>query len=378
MSNSEPVVRAIPVILVVETNDGARARWEERFEHAGYQVVLCSSPAQALATFSSAVDLVLAPAAVTGVAEDGVWLTRQLKDSVGEFEFLPVILLGDGESTTRAFEAGCDELLPTTVSFFELDARVRSLLSHRWHYAALAEANRRLREVQDKKKALAALVVHDLRNPLSALQGNLDLLYDDLAADTAVAGTLADSQELCRKALSMVAGILDVEELEAGLLAPEPTPVVVPEFLRRVSRHHRVPIEVRRLELVFDVEDQLEVEVDTELMARVVENLLDNAVRYAPVGGRVVVQASREGGMATLRVGNNGPPVPSADRQKIFERFFRIEARRAGARANRGLGLYFCRLVAQSHGGTIEVESLPELPACFTVRIPQPVPVAGE
>jgi len=376
--NSDPVVRAMPVVLVVATDDDASARWKERFEHAGYQVVLCSSPAQALATFSSAVDLVLAPVLVAGVDEDGAWLTRQLKDRVGEYEFLPVILLGDGDAATRAYEAGCDELLPQTVSFFELDARVRSLLTHRWHYAALAEANRRLREAQDKKKALAALVVHDLRNPLSALQGNLDLLYDDLAANTSVVGILADSQELCRKALSMVAGILDVEELEAGLLTPAPSPVAVPEFLRRVSRHHRVPIEVRRLELVFDVDDELEVDIDSELMARVVENLLDNAVRYAPVGGRVVVQASREDGMATLRVGNNGPPVPSDDREKIFERFYRIEARRAGARANRGLGLYFCRLVAQSHGGTIEVESLPELPACFTVRIPQPIPFAAE
>src|SRR5690606_26766216 len=144
----------------------------------------------------------------------------------------------------RAFEAGCDDFLDPGASFFELDARIRSLLTHRWNFAALVAANRRLVELQEKKRELAALVVHDLRSPLTALQGNVELLYEALAADPKVAGILADSQDLCRKALSMCAGILDVEELETGLLVAVPSEVPMRSFLQRVSRHHRTPVEV--------------------------------------------------------------------------------------------------------------------------------------
>lgn len=371
LAGLDPIVPPRPKVLVLEPDDAARQAWITKLETFEFRVVPAQSREEALKLFSDDVDLAVVPVVLQG--DDGPALTRELKDRAGPGTFLPVVMIGGSEADhVRAFEAGCDELLEADVPFFELDARIRTLLDHRWHYQALADANLRLLDAQIKKKELAQLVVHDLRNPLSALQGNLDLIYEELAADTRVAGIIADSQELSRKALSMVASILDVEELEAGLLHAQPHPVLIGDFFRRVSRHHLIPIEVRKLDLVFDVDDALEVDLDTELVARVIENLLDNAVRYAPVGGKVALSAALEDGNVVLRVGNDGPPVPEEDRARIFDRYYRIEARRAGQKANRGLGLYFCQLVADAHGGSIEVEALPELPACFTLRIPQP------
>jgi signal transduction histidine kinase len=79
----------------------------------------------------------------------------------------------------------------------------------------------------------------------------------------------------------------------------------------------------------------------------------------------------RDNGTFEIAVGNDGPPVPEAEREKIFGRYFQVEARRAAARANRGLGLYFCKLAAEAHGGTIHVEERGELGAVFVVRIPE-------
>jgi signal transduction histidine kinase len=371
----ELVMPALPVVMVVDIDDEARKITAENLENAGYQVVACRSRDEALASFSDAVDAVILPVELGD--DDGPSLTRELKDRVGELAYLPVMVSGDPVARVRAFEAGCDEFLEGDTSFFELDARIRSLLTHRWHYQALGDALRRLLEAQHKKRELAALVVHDLRNPLSALQGNLDYLYEELAADTRVASVLGDSKEVCRKALSMVASILDVEELEAGLLLAEPTKVKVAALLADSSKHHAVPIEVRRLNLKVDADADLEAALDVDLVARVIENLLDNAVRYAPVEGQVVLRAFTDGDDLVLQVGNDGPPVPEADRVKIFDRFYRIEARRAGARQNRGLGLYFCLLVAEAHAGSIAVEELEDLPACFTLRIPQRVASEG-
>jgi two-component system CheB/CheR fusion protein len=101
------------------------------------------------------------------------------------------------------------------------------------------------------------------------------------------------------------------------------------------------------------------------------ENLLDNATRYAPRGGRCAVAVKRDAQGVEIAVGNNGPPVPANERDAIFGRYFQVEARRAAARANRGLGLYFCKLAVEAHGGVIHVEERGDLGAVFVVRIPE-------
>jgi signal transduction histidine kinase len=237
---------------------------------------------------------------------------------------------------------------------------------------ALRRANAQLEEMHEKKKVLAALVVHDLRNPLSALQGNIELLSEELAeADAMVLDSLRDCRELAAKALSLVASLLDVEELEEGLLEADPTETSMLDFVKKASISHRATVEARSLDLSLEVEPDLRARLDVDLCGRMLENLLDNAVRYARREGRVVVRAHLEGGALVLQVGNDGQPVPESERDNMFERYYRIEARRAGARANRGLGLYFCRLVAEAHGGTIELTETAELPALFVVRLPQ-------
>jgi two-component system CheB/CheR fusion protein len=127
----------------------------------------------------------------------------------------------------------------------------------------------------------------------------------------------------------------------------------------------------RRLSIAVDVAAGLRARLDVELVGRLLENLLDNAIRYAPREGGVAIAAERVDGALELRVGNDGPPIAPAERERIFSRYYRSAAPRAGARTNRGLGLYFCRLAAEAHGGTIEVAERPELAACFVVRLPQ-------
>jgi signal transduction histidine kinase len=100
----------------------------------------------------------------------------------------------------------------------------------------------------------------------------------------------------------------------------------------------------------------------------VLEHLVDNAVRYARRGGRVVLSARVDAGTLELAVGNDGPPVPEGEREAIFGRHYRAEQRRASA--HRGLGLYFCKLAVEVHGGTITVEERPGLGAVFVARIP--------
>lgn len=236
------------------------------------------------------------------------------------------------------------------------------------------------RELREKKRALAALVVHDLRSPLSAVQGYLTLLRDELPADAVtpqVKAYLDDAELLVHKALGLVATILDVDELEDGILHAEVAPVRLIELIELARAGNRAHFEVRQLTCTIDVAQDLVVRLDRDLFGRVVENLLDNASRYAPRAGRCVIAAHRlASGQVELAIGNSGPPVPAADREAIFGRYFQVERRRASARANRGLGLYFCKLAVEAHGGTIHVEERGELGAVFVVRLPDQGPAA--
>lgn len=220
-------------------------------------------------------------------------------------------------------------------------------------------------------------MVHDLRNPLSALAGNLALLKEELATvQLPPTGTrcLEDSLALCTRALLMVQSIADVDALEQGTISVRPriTPLR-PEVDVAVAQG-KVDAEARQLEVAIDV-PELSPVVDGRLLSRVIQNLYDNAVRYAPRAGKVVVTA----GMAVtetdkqvvISVGNSGPRLTSDEKTSIFERDYRTAQRQAGARLGRDFGLYFCRLVVEAHKGTITVEEREGLPAVFVVRIPQ-------
>lgn len=226
---------------------------------------------------------------------------------------------------------------------------------------------------RDAGRSLLATMVHDLRNPLSALAGNLALLKEELASVPLQAtGTrcLEDSLALCTRALLMVQSIADVDALEQGTITVRPriTPLR-PEVDFAVAQA-RVDVEARQLDVTVDV-PELSPVVDGRLLARVIQNLYDNAVRYAPRAGRVEVKATIVDKQLVISVGNSGPALTAEEKRAIFDRNYRVAQRQAGARMGRDFGLYFCRLVVEAHKGTLTVEERESLPAVFVVRIPQ-------
>lgn len=223
-----------------------------------------------------------------------------------------------------------------------------------------------------RRQRLVELVVHDLRNPLAALLGNLELMREELA-DAQVSAIARDSLEDCSslasRALSLVACILDTAELEAGDLHVERVAVDLAELAARARARNAAGIRVRDVRVEVDVPAGLTAALDASLAERVLEHLVDNALRFARRGGLVVIGARALGdGSVEITVGNDGPPVPAAEREAIFGRYYRVEARRASA--HRGLGLYFCRLAVEAHGGKIAVETRGELGAVFVVTVP--------
>jgi two-component system heavy metal sensor histidine kinase CusS len=230
--------------------------------------------------------------------------------------------------------------------------------------------NDQLQALQRDKEQLTQFLVHDLRSPLSALTMTLSWMEQELPPGKgvlmeSVRTGLAVTARLDR----MISDLMDVPRLEQGRLAPRKVPFSAAILLDEVRRSLDGVARARRLTLDVVAPPSLDVLGDQELMVRVVENLASNAMRYAPTGGRVRLEAGEEPGCHWLAVRNDGPPIPAETRTRIFDKYVQGEAEK-DSRRGYGLGLYFCRLATEAHGGQLAVEDTPGWSTSFVVRLP--------
>jgi signal transduction histidine kinase len=225
-------------------------------------------------------------------------------------------------------------------------------------------------ELDRFREDITALLVHDLKNPMAVILAGVDQAERSLrrGSPDEVLDLLHECRLSARRAVRLASTMLQVARLEASRVELKKHRFELRDLVARLIEHDTPRIRGEGIAVAVDVHDGLDLDADEELLARVIENLLDNAIRHTPRGGRIALRGRRRGGAVELRVGNSGPPVPSAHREAVFDKFHMVEPTTDGA----GLGLYFCRLALDTHGGTIAVDSEPELPAVFVVSLPAP------
>jgi signal transduction histidine kinase len=244
------------------------------------------------------------------------------------------------------------------------DYRQRVTATSRDEVGELATAFNRMADdlaaVDARRRRLVADVSHELRTPLTALQALLENVADGVApADPATLGTAI---EQTRRLGRLVAQLLDLSRLEAGELPLHRESVALRAFLDGVvaeaSRSASALGRTVRLSLAVDPPD-LHVDADPERLHQVVANLLDNATRHAPPRGEVRVVATRDRSGIRLSVSDDGPGIPRAEQERVFERFARADAARAASDGGSGLGLSITRELVELHGGTVHVADTP-------------------
>lgn len=236
--------------------------------------------------------------------------------------------------------------------------------------AMIEERTHALREEQRLRADLTRLVVHDLKNPLAAIVATLSALQD--AGGQADPATQTRFLESALNSTGDMQGLLDdmldYERLEGGVLTPCVEPVSLGDVIKGRATAAQGVIHSYRQTLTLDLENQLpDVWVDPDLMSRVIDNLLGNAVKFSGSGGTISIAAHQVNGNARVDVLDNGPGIDPAERNRIFDRYYRgANAGRRGA----GLGLSFCQLVVDAHGGTIWVDENPAGGAAFHFSLP--------
>jgi signal transduction histidine kinase len=233
----------------------------------------------------------------------------------------------------------------------------------------LAEANAELLDLQRVKEDLTNMVVHDLKGPLSEITANLEMLATEDLVDMQVEfvdGARVGGEDLLR----MITNLLDVSRMEEDRLMLDFEPVMVLPLLKRIRERYTKLADLNDVTIEMSVpEDLPPVCADHNLLERIFNNLFSNAVDYTPAGGFIRVSTQLDDNVFQFEVSDTGQGIPPDIHDKIFEKFSQGHGGRP--KTSSGLGLTFCKMAVDAHGGDIRVQSQPGQGSRFIFTLPR-------
>jgi two-component system phosphate regulon sensor histidine kinase PhoR len=229
-----------------------------------------------------------------------------------------------------------------------------------------------IRRLERARRDFVANISHEFRTPLTAIQGFAETLLD---------GALEDSDNSRRflriihdhalRLSRLTEDLLKLARIEAGQLALEIQPIAIDSILDSCIETSRMKAAQKNITLETEYHPDLPLlHGDVRSLQEILQNLLDNAIRYTPDGGRIGLRAVVCGSEMKLSVSDTGIGIPKADQQRIFERFYRTDAARSRESGGTGLGLSIAKHLVEAHGGRIQVESEVGQGSVFSIFLP--------
>jgi signal transduction histidine kinase len=291
---------------------------------------------------------------------DGITACQRIRALPGG-KSVPIVFvtaLRDVDTFDSTLLAGGDDFLTKPVRPADLVRRVRAALELRklsselqHHYDLIRQQRDDLMRLQLYKEKLTAFVVHDLKNPVSTIDLNAQLLLKNPSDEARmIAGRI---REETRSLIRLITNLLDISRGDEGQLVPVTSQIELSALIEDVLKACKVRADAA--EILFETEIAASsLRADPALLRRILENLIENAIKHAPRSGRVRVSTRAVDGAVEIRVADSGSGIPASMREKVFERFVQLEgnARSAG----RGLGLAFCKMAVEAHGGKLWIE----------------------
>ncbi|MBI1945888.1 MAG: hybrid sensor histidine kinase/response regulator [Deltaproteobacteria bacterium] len=312
-----------------------------------------------------AIDLAVLDIVMPG--ETGVELCRKIKTLTNEqVPVLMVTALSDREHRLAGLAAGADDFLTKPFDRTELRLRVDMFLRLRGQERTIREQLRALQRLDALKDDLVSLLVHDLKHPLSGVFAWLALAKTSATPDNA--DELDQALAAAGRVRDAINDLLQIRALEAGRLTPALAPVPLEPLLRDAAAGFEASARGRSLTIEVQTVD-VTVDADRALLRRALDNLLANAIRYAPPGSAVELRAANEGDAVSLTVTDCGPGVPDERKAELFTKFGTLDDGALRTRRGFGLGLYLVQLVAEAHQGQARVRDRPGGGAIFELTI---------
>jgi signal transduction histidine kinase len=269
----------------------------------------------------------------------------------------PVIFISGNNETAdkvRAFSVGGVDYVTKPFQMAEVEARVATHLELRRKRRELQESLVALRRLETLRDSLVHMVVHDLRSPLAAISACLEVIKWD--AEEQHRRDVEMALHATRTIIRLVNSVLDVSKMEGTEMRLQLAQCDVAAVARESVDELESLVGTRRLERDWPDEPVMAL-VDRDVVARIMQNLLGNALKFTPSAGVITVSVEANDDMVRVAVTDTGPGIPREHRERVFEKFGQVEAVLSGQKFSTGLGLTFCRLAVEAHGGRIGVDS---------------------
>jgi two-component system, sensor histidine kinase and response regulator len=375
--NSDETALPRATVLVVDDNETNRALAASTLDDEGYRVVLADGGEAAMALFErEKPDCILLDVRMPEV--DGFEVCERIRalPSGGDTPILFLTALRDIDTFDRALRAGGDDFLTKPIRPTELVVRVQNALKLgrmsvelREHYAQLKHQRDDLVRLQLQKERLMAFVVHDLKNPVNAMDLHAQLLLRDKSLNEMARDSATQIRTEARQLTRMILNLLDISKGDEGKLEANARTVDLACIIGEVHAELLANARARKIRLVSALAAE-SAYADEDLLRRTLANLVDNGVRHAPIGTTVTVSTRRTAGGVELRVADAGAGIAAAMRGRVFEPFVQVqEGATISDRSSRGLGLAFSKRAIEAHGGRIWVEDASP-GAVFCVSLP--------
>lgn len=358
-------------ILVVDDSATARFVIQDVLTSAGFHVITASGGEEGLRTYAEQrPDLVILDIRMPDL--DGLEVCRRIRAGETGREVPILFLTADERPETQdlAIQAEGDDLILKQALKRELAIRVRSLLRLRGLQKELQSERDALKEAQHQKAMLTRFIVHDLKTPLQAILLSSDLLEEQIRSGEPWEPLTDVIREGGRTMIRMVQDILDIEQLESGKLLLRPEPIHLAALAMECERDLRSQLDRNQQTLAMTIPSDLRWTGDANLLQRCLLNLLGNASKYGPRGAQIDLVIRKVDQAIQVRVLDQGQGIPDTMKARIFDPFVRLERDARQARVSSGLGLTFCRVIAEAHRGRIWVEDNLPAGAAFCMELP--------
>jgi two-component system, sensor histidine kinase and response regulator len=312
-------------------------------------------------------DLILLDVMMPGI--DGIELCHQLKrdDRTKHIPIIMVTALNSREDLARCLDAGADDFISKPLNGLELRARVRSLLRIKRQYDELQELLHVRDEMLQLRMDLSHMVIHDLRNPLANILLSCQILQMR-GLDDRTAPKVQQIEYAGHRLETMIDGLLITAKLESGKLALHPVAVDLPELIQTVGEEFAAIATQQSVNLIQEIATgPLTIQGDAALLRRVLDNLLSNALKFAPAHSDVTLVVLRHDDRVLLQVRDQGQGVNPELREQIFAKF--EIGQHLPQVKQMGLGLAFCKMVVEAHGGQIQVGDNDPTGCVFTITL---------
>jgi signal transduction histidine kinase len=354
------------VLLVDDTAENLRLL-AGMLSSRGFDVRPVTSGVEAIeAVASEPPDLILLDVTMPGM--NGFEVCSRLQEHE-QWRKIPVIFLTaltDVNDKVKGFAAGGVDYITKPFQLEEVLARVGSQLALRQARRDLEQTIVKLREVEQLRDDLVGMIVHDMRSPLTVLITQLQLLRMDVAGD--LAQSVDDAIRGARQLNGLATALLDVRRMEEGKMPLQKKRVDLAVLATDV-REAMAKLEPDRV-IELSAAEPASASCDEGLLRRVLENLISNGIKHTPAGAPLRIAVAPVNGRVRVAVHDQGPGVPPEARQRIFEKFGAVAVRQDHSYHSVGLGLAFCKLAVEAHGGTIRVEDGTPRGSVFVVELP--------